>query len=293
VGAIVTTLDRYVRFELGGVRRLVTGRDRPFGHRPRSADDIARMTVDRYCNICDWSGAAFEGFDHCESNACPACGSIARDRFVYFLAISRQHTRRGASIIETSPRLGHSYRTYMKRLFEFRTGDFDLVSHKGDLFLDLQDIDLPSNSIDVFITAHVLEHVPDYVSATKEMFRVVKPGGMAVVAVPVLNGVTRQPTEPEYHEDETLVHWRFGWDLKEQLEAAGFHVDIAVTAPFASMLAEQRFDGGVIGEFDVASLLADPPTVSACMDAASATRLGLQPCYQFVGFVCRKSTATS
>jgi SAM-dependent methyltransferase len=289
----MTTLDRYVRFEVGRIRRQLTGRHQPFGHLPRSADVIAQMTADRYCNICDWSGSAFEGVEHCESSACPDCGSIARDRFVNFLATNLQRTRRGASIIETSPRLGQDYRIYMKRLFQFRTGDFDLVSHKGDLFLDLQDINLPSDSIDIFITAHVLEHVPDYVSATKELFRVVKPGGMAVVAVPLLNGVTRQPAEPEYHEDQTLVHWRFGWDLKDQLEAAGFGVDIAVTAPLAAMLAERRTDGGVIGEFDVASLLADPPTVSACMDASSATRLGLQPCYQFVGFVCRKSTATS
>jgi SAM-dependent methyltransferase len=288
-----SALGRYARFELGRVRRRLSGRHRPFGHLPRSADAIARMTVDRYCNVCDWSGTAFDGFEHCESNGCPDCGSIARDRFVNFLAINLQRTRRGASIIETSPRLGHDYRIYMKRLFRFRTGDYDLVSHKGDLFLDLQKIDLPPNSIDVFITAHVLEHVPDYVAATKELFRVVSPGGLAVVAVPLLNGTTCQPTEPEYHEDNTAVHWRFGWDLKEHLEAAGFQVDIAVTAPFASVLAERQWSGVVSGEFDVASLLADPPTVLTCMDAASATRLGLQPCYQFVGFVCRKAKVSS
>jgi SAM-dependent methyltransferase len=290
---MVTTLGRSVRFELGRIRRRLNGRHQPFGHAPRSADAIARMTVDRYCNVCDWSGAAFEGIEHCESNTCPGCGSIARDRFVNFLAITMQRPRRGASVIETSPRLGLDYRIYMKRLFQFRTGDFDLVSHKGDLFLDLQKIDLPSNSIDVFITAHVLEHVPDYVAATQELFRVVSPGGVAVVAVPVLNGVTCQPTEPEYHEDNTLVHWRFGWDLKGQLEAAGFHVDIAVTAPFAAVLAEQRWDGVVSTGFDVASLLSDPPTVSTCMDAASADRLGLNPCYQFIGFVCRKLKVNS
>jgi SAM-dependent methyltransferase len=287
------TLDRYLRFDLGRVRRRLSGRHQPFGHLPRSADAIAQMTADRYCNVCDWSGSAFEGFDHSESNTCPACGSIARDRFVNFLAISRQRPRRGASIIETSPRLGPTYRTYMKRLFDFRTGDFDLGSHKGDLFLDMQDIDLPSNSIDVFITAHVLEHVPDYLAATRELFRVVSPGGVAVVAVPLLNGVTCQPTEPEYHEDNTLVHWRFGWDLKGQLEATGFTVDIAVTAPFASVLAERKWGGGVSTGFDVASLLAAPPTVSTCMDAATATRLGLDPCYQFVGFVCHKARVHS
>ncbi|MDX6698765.1 MAG: hypothetical protein QOE65_2162 [Solirubrobacteraceae bacterium] len=33
------------------------------------------------------------------------------------------------------------------------------------------------------------------------------------ILVPVVQGVTAPPPEPEYHEDNTLVHWRFGPDL--------------------------------------------------------------------------------
>ena len=68
---------------------------------------------------------------------------------------------RDARVIETSPRLGGDYREYMRRWFSYRTSDFDLSAHRGDIQLDLQQIDLPDASVDVVLTPHVLEHVPD------------------------------------------------------------------------------------------------------------------------------------
>src|SRR3954464_1344796 len=37
-----------------------------------------------WCNICRWSGPRFDGVEHVESAGCPRCGSIARDRFLFW-----------------------------------------------------------------------------------------------------------------------------------------------------------------------------------------------------------------
>ncbi len=97
---------------------------------------------------------------------------------------------RGARVIETSPRLGGEYREYMQRWFSYRTSDFDLSAHRGDIQIDLQQIDLPDAAVDVVLTPHVLEHVPDTGKALSELFRVIAPGGRMYLQVPLVYGAT-------------------------------------------------------------------------------------------------------
>jgi SAM-dependent methyltransferase len=175
-----------------------------------------RELRDRWCNVCRWSGSAFLGSPHTESANCPRCGSIARDRFLLWCFTSRSGSMRGARVIETSPRLGEEYRTYMQRWFSYRTSDFDLSAHRGDIQLDLQQIDLPDASVDVVLTPHVLEHVPDTDRALAELFRVIAPGGRMYLQVPLVYGKTAAPTTPEFHADNTPVFWNFGWDLTDR-----------------------------------------------------------------------------
>ncbi|MEZ5215253.1 MAG: class I SAM-dependent methyltransferase [Ilumatobacteraceae bacterium] len=281
-------LDRHVRTRVGRARRAVQRMEVPFGSPPPSLRALAAATSPRRCNICGWAGSAFEGFAHAESATCPDCGSIARDRHVFFHAMSLSRPALGARIIETSPRLDHRYREFMKRLYRYVATDFDEVSHKADRFLDIQDMDLEDSSVDVFFTSHVLEHVPDPSAAARELYRVVRPGGVAVVAVPLLNGTTVVPSEPEYHEDNTLVRWRFGWDFADLLTAPGFEVEVCVTDGYRALLAEGRWDGPPTGEFDLPSLLAGDPPVTVTMDDRLATLLGIEPAFHFVAFRCVK-----
>ena len=79
----------------------------------------------------------------------------------------------------------------MQRWFSYRTSDFDLSAHRGDIQIDLQAIDLPDASVDVVLTPHVLEHVPDTDKALSELFRVIAPGGRMYLQVPLVYGATR------------------------------------------------------------------------------------------------------
>lgn len=92
---------------------------------------------------------------------------------------------------------------------------FDNVKYRSaDLYMkDVDDnVDLTDMSIygdgtfDMIVCTHVLEHIKDDVRALKELFRVLKPGGQAIIQVPVLTTL-----EEDYETDLAVTaadHWR-------------------------------------------------------------------------------------
>jgi len=241
------------------------------------------------CNICGWSGAAFLGGAHVESATCPQCGSVARDRFLLWCAATRGGLRKQPRVLETSPRMGDEYRELMRRHFQYRASDFDLGAHRADIQIDLQQIALPDASLDVVLTPHVLEHVPDTVSALSELHRVLAPGGRVYLQVPLLRGVTAAPSTPEFHADNTPVFWNFGWDLTAMLRTAGFTTTALVTAEFARVLRSEAPlpapDGDI---FDVADMVrhARPGDLTVVATDRQAAAMGWLPAQQFVTWEC-------
>ncbi len=251
--------------------------------------DIASKAEERasaWCNICRWTGTAFEGPQHSEFATCPRCGSIARDRFLFWCFVERTPPSLRTRLLETSPRLGPDYRRAMDRWFTYTCSDFDERAHAGTVRLDLQAIDLPDQSLDAILTPHVLEHVPETDRALDEIARVLAPGGRMYLQVPVLQGATAPPTEPEFHGDDTPVFWRFGPDLTARLRDHGFTTSLLCTEDWHRRVTSGaiEWDGPTSREFDVTSLLAgsvadDLVTVA---DDTSAARLGFVPSYMFL-----------
>lgn len=108
-------------------------------------------------------------------------------------------------------------------------------------FEDVTSLSLDPESVDAVLSFEVLEHVPDYISALREFFRVLRPGGVFIATIPFMqfeqdtvkraeideNGAILHLLEPEYHGDPVspdgvLVYQDFGWDILEALKAAGF-----------------------------------------------------------------------
>jgi ubiquinone/menaquinone biosynthesis C-methylase UbiE len=97
--------------------------------------------------------------------------------------------------------------------------------------MDITNITLPDNSFDVILCNHVLEHVPDDRKAMSELYRVLKPGGWAILQTPMSD-------KPQTEEDLTITdpkererrfgqddHVRtYGMDKKDRLESVGFTV---------------------------------------------------------------------
>ena len=109
---------------------------------------------------------------------------------------------------------------------------------------DLQQLTLLDASLDLLISLDVLEHVPNLAQALGEIERVLKPGGHAIVTVPVdtrlSNSRSRAIREtsgiknllpPAYHIDPNrkegvLVYRDFGRDVAEQFLVDGVTVSI-------------------------------------------------------------------
>ena len=247
------------------------------------------------CNICGWGGSSFGGVSHCESAECPQCNSVARDRFLLWCFTARVvPSGRDLRVVETSPRLDERYRQYLRSWFDYRTSDFDQSSHVGDLVLDLQNIELPDQSIDVMLSPHVLEHVPDTGAALREIRRVLAPGGTLFLQIPLQHGRTHVPPEPSFHADNTPVMFNFGWDLTDMIRDAGFLVTVLVPEHFARQLAhDAALPEPGSDDFDVTSIFTDVPTdVTVVVDTRRSERLGFIPAHQFVTWECSVPAAT-
>ncbi len=258
------------------------------------------LALDRWatawCNICGWRAVSFLGPAHVEAQLCRVCGSNARDRFLFWCFIQRRSKQDRLRVMETSPRMGEPYRQAMSRWFTYTASDFDEHAHRAAVRLDLQDIDLPDESIDVLLTPHVLEHVPDTNRALAEIHRILAPGGVMLLQIPLLQGVTAVPAQPEFHADDTPVFWRFGLDLTERLRSFGFVTSLLCTEPWCGTVsAGTRTWPETEGEFDVVDLLRHSRVddLVPVIDADGAQRLGLCQPYQFLVFECSKPVAAS
>jgi SAM-dependent methyltransferase len=278
------------------VRQLLLLREK-FGEPRLTVWPEARRASDpgsfvRVCNICGWHGADFVGAAHSEGAQCPVCGAIARDRFLYWCWTKRVPYSRGQRVLETSPRLDQRYRNRMASLVTYTASDYDESAHKATLKLDLQDLALPDASLDVVLTPHVLEHVPDTGRALSELYRVLSPGGGSLMLmIPMPQGRTAPPVVEEFHGDNTLVYWRFGWDLRDQLEAAGFTVTCLVTQDLIDRLTAGQFSSGWPGtDVDEVDLLsqADAGTLTPVADEREARRYGFHPDLHFILWHCQK-----
>ena len=248
------------------------------------------------CNVCRWTGDRFIGEFHTEMAACPRCGSIARDRFLMHCFVSRTPSPRGLRILETSPRLGDGYRRLMRAHFDYTASDYDLSAHEGDIRIDLQNIDLPDASIDILLTPHVLEHVPDTDRALAEIHRVLRPGGRMYLQVPLLHGTTAVPATPEFHADNTPVFFNFGWDLVGPLRNAGFTTVALATAEWQAMIAGSLDAPASCGDgFDVEDLVDGARRhldlahdIESVAGLGQINRYGFIPPYHFLTWECIK-----
>jgi 2-polyprenyl-3-methyl-5-hydroxy-6-metoxy-1,4-benzoquinol methylase len=67
----------------------------------------------------------------------------------------------------------------------------DLLSDNVLIKLDISKSPLHNNIFDLVICNHVLEHIIDDKRAMSELYRILKPGGMAILQVPISRYLSR------------------------------------------------------------------------------------------------------
>lgn len=60
----------------------------------------------------------------------------------------------------------------------------DLNSPLADIKADICDLPFEDESFDFILCNHVLEHIPDDTKAIQQLYRILKPGGMAILQIP-------------------------------------------------------------------------------------------------------------
>lgn len=120
----------------------------------------------------------------------------------------------------------------IKRLKNIDYTTADLISPWADVKLDVQAMPFADNTFDMVICNHVLEHVDNDLRAMAEILRVLKPGGFAVLQVPMDLNMEQTLENPEYNTPELREkyyqqrdHLRlYGRDYAKRLASAGFDV---------------------------------------------------------------------
>lgn len=99
-------------------------------------------------------------------------------------------------------------RPYLEKV-DYKVMD-PVPDYSPDIVGDIHNIPLSDNSIDAVVCNAVLEHVENPVLACKEVYRILKPGGLALFYVPFL---FYYHAEVGYYKD----YWRFTHDAIEML----------------------------------------------------------------------------
>ena len=188
----------------------------------------------RNCPICGFEGY-FEavGVPLRYDAICKQCGSVERHRQFYLLLNSNLTWISKKNVLHLSPE--QCLQLYLKQL----AGKYvpaDKEPGVGEFKVDIQHTTFKSNSFDLIICHQVLEHVEDDDAALCEMMRILRPGGVLVVSVPmVANWETtfeRPGVETGSERDLYFGQWDhlryYGRDFIGKLSASGYEVELDV-----------------------------------------------------------------
>lgn len=139
---------------------------------------------------------------------------------------------------------------FFKRFRKLKNLDYtttDLNSPLADVKADICDLPFKDDSFDFILCNHVLEHIPDDTLAMKELYRILKPGGTAILQIP--QDLGRETT----FEDDSITsrkerakifgqydHVRvYGRDYFDKLRRIGFRVE---EVDYTSTLKDSEID---------------------------------------------------
>ncbi len=162
----------------------------------------------------------------------PSTLSLERHRLLWlYLKYETNFFSAPAKVLHFAPE-----QAFYKRFRKLSHLDYtttDLNSPLADIKADICNLPFQDNQYDVIFCNHVLEHIPNDIKAMQELYRVLKPGGMAILQIP--QDLNREVT----FEDDTITdpkerakifgqydHVRvYGRDYFEKLRTIGFAVD--------------------------------------------------------------------
>ena len=140
------------------------------------------------CPICNYKGP-FMDKNNRHRAKCPKCGELERARMamLVFNEIYDDHKASQTDVLHISPE------NFLRKIFKKKYKSYissDLYRKDVDHQFDIEEIPYPDNSFDLVFASHVLEYVKNDKKAINEIKRVLRPGGLAFLPVPMLHNKT-------------------------------------------------------------------------------------------------------
>jgi SAM-dependent methyltransferase len=108
---------------------------------------------------------------------CPRCRALERHRLAWLFL--QRHTdlfSRNLRVLHVAPEPPLMNRLRTVAGLDYLTADID--SSRGDVQMDIMNIQYPDSSFDVVLCSHVLEHVSEAGTAMRELHRVLAAGAL-------------------------------------------------------------------------------------------------------------------
>lgn len=206
------------------------------------------------CPVCSRSFRKFLPYGRINTrpNAlCPDCLSLERHRLIWlYLKEKTTLLTRKQSLLHIAPE--GCFIPRFEALHQRNYITADIESPLAKIKMDIHRMPFDDNMFDAVLCNHVLEHVTDDILAMKEISRVLKPGGFAILQVPFFHPVPertisdpsitdRRSREKLFGQDDHVR--RYGQDYPQRIAQAGL---TPVENDFVnSFSAEQRHRYGL------------------------------------------------
>ncbi|KGO92577.1 class I SAM-dependent methyltransferase [Flavobacterium subsaxonicum] len=195
----------------------------------RNAYSILYTGSSHQCPVCSKKLRTFSTLPN-KDLLCPKCGSLSRDRRLWTV-LNTGFLDNSPSVLDFSPSRCLSRKMKTVKGIKYMSTDLS-GNFIADFKYDITQLDVASNSLDLIICYHVLEHIENDAKAMEELYRVLKPNGKALIQTPFKEGdiyedfSIQSPQEREIHfgqDDHVRVYSVNG--LKGRLQNAGFTVN--------------------------------------------------------------------
>ena len=197
----------------------------------------------RYCPVCRSRVRLFQQHpvDGRLDAQCPVCHSFERFRMVW-LFLDKKHDElfdgKSRKMLHIAPE-----KLLERRFRKIENLDYlsaDLTSPAAMVKMDITDIQYPDESFDMIFCCHVLEHIPKDRKAIRELYRVLKKEGWAIIQVPGRRQKTFENTDRMDPQERRRIfghesHYHlYGPDLVDRLKEAGFNATCVTSGEIMS-----------------------------------------------------------
>jgi len=187
------------------------------------------------------------GYNNVRKNALsPSTFSLERHRLLWlYLKNETPFFKKKLKVLHFAPEA--AYYSRFKNLSNLIYHTTDINSPLATIKADICDLPMKDNSYDFILCNHVLEHIIDDKKAMKELYRVLKKGGIGIFQVPL------DENRKKTYEDSSIVtpnernkafgqydHVRiYGMDFFDRLSEAGFKVE---KCNYTSQLSKEEIE---------------------------------------------------